>query len=107
MGSEPDAFLAVTERVRALTEDLLLCARMGDWASAAAVEHERRALLPTVCDTAAATGLGECRELLAEILAVDRDIIRLALQHRDELGGQLREMTRGRTALRAYSQNRK
>lgn len=94
-------------RLGELTRELLACARAGDWDTAAAVEHERRALLPTVCDTAAATGLGECRELLTEILAVDRDIIRLALQHRDELGGQLREMTRGRTALRAYSQNRK
>lgn len=94
-------------RVLELTQELLARARAGDWDTVAAVEQERRALLPVVCDAATATRFGEYRELLTEILAVDRDIIRLALQHRDELGGQLREMTRGRTALRAYSQNRK
>ncbi|MBZ0072868.1 MAG: flagellar protein FliT [Gammaproteobacteria bacterium] len=94
-------------RLHGLTRDLLARARAGDWEAVAVVEHERRPVLQAVCTALAPHGAGTYEALLTEILAADREVIQLAQQHRDELGGQLREMGHGRNAVRAYGQHRR
>lgn len=94
-------------RLRGLTQDLLGCAHSGDWDAAVAIETERRPLLYSVySDVAPGTHI-QHRALLEEILAADREIMQLAQQRRDELGGLLRQVGHGRSALKAYDDNRR
>ena len=94
-------------RLRDLTEELLSQARSGDWDAAVIVENERRPLLYKVFGEVAPGTHVQHRALLNEILTVDREIMQLAQQRRDELGGMLRQVGNGRAALKAYDDNRR
>ncbi|MFN2308630.1 MAG: flagellar protein FliT [Gammaproteobacteria bacterium] len=94
-------------RLRALTQALLGSAESGDWDAVARVEGERRGLLYAVFGTDGSGAQAGRQALLNEILSADRQIVRLAQQHRDELGGLLRQVGHGRTVLKAYDDNRR
>lgn len=94
------------ERLRAMTRELLGRARSGDWDAAVDIESERRPLLYSVFGGVAPGTHVQHRDLLNEILAADREIMLLAQQRRDELGGLLRQVGVGQSALKAYDSNR-
>lgn len=96
---------AGSERLRALTQELLACARRGDWEKASGLEVERRPGLYRVFGGMALGINVQHQTLLTEVLAADREILRLAQQRRAELGGLLQQVNQGRTALRAYESN--
>ena len=91
--------------LRTLTRDLLNSARRGDWDTATHLETQRRPLLYRVFGEVAPGSHVQHQTLLHEILDVDREIMRLAQQHREELGGLLRQVGHGRVALKAYGSN--
>lgn len=93
-------------RLRDLTRDLLERAQSGDWDAAVDIETERRPLLYAVFGDVAPGTHVRHRDLLDEILSADREIMQLARQRRDELGGLLRQVGQGRTALKAYDDHR-
>lgn len=92
-------------RLRALTQELLGCAQCGDWDAAVAIETERRPLLYSVFGAVTPGTHVQHQALLNEILSADREIMQLAQQRRDELGGHLRQVGHGRSALKAYDDN--
>lgn len=94
-------------RLRGLTEDLLDRAQSGDWDTVVAIEAERRPLLYSVFGAVAPGQHVQHQALLNEILTANREIMRLAQSRRDELGGQLRQLGKGRNALKAYGDNRR
>lgn len=94
------------ERLRGLTRELLKCAESGDWDGAVAIETERRPLLYSVFSEVAPGTHLQRQALLNEILVADREIMQLAQRHREELGGLLRQVGQGRSALKAYGDNR-
>lgn len=94
------------EQLQALTGALLAAAKSGDWDKAAALEGERRPLLYRVFGEPAPGTQTQQLKLLRTILSADREIMELAQQRREELGGMLRQVGQGRTALRAYESNR-
>ena len=91
------------EQLRRLTQEILDCARKGDWDNAILIEVDRRPLLQAVF------GVGTpdigLKPLLQEILAADREVMTLTQLRHDELAGSVRQVGRGRTALRAYEVN--
>lgn len=95
------------DRLRSLTRDLLERARSGDWDAAVDIETERRPLLYEVFGDVAPGTHVRHRDLLKEILAADQEIMLLAQQRRDELGGLLRQVGVGKSALKAYDSNRR
>jgi hypothetical protein len=95
------------ERLRGLTQDLLERAQSGDWDGAVALESERRPLLYSVFGDVAPGTHSRHQSLLSEILTADREIMQLAQQRRDEVGGLLRQVGHGRSALKAYDGNRR
>ena len=94
------------EHLQALTRALLAAAESGEWDTAAALEGERRPLLYRVFGEVAFGKHTQHLELLSTILSADREIMELAQQRHEELGGLLRQVGQGRTALRAYESNR-
>lgn len=94
-------------RLRTLTQDLLDRALSGDWDAAVDIETERRPLLYAVFGEVAPGTHVQHRALLNEILTADREIMQLAQQRRDELGSVLRQVGHGRSALKAYDDNRR
>lgn len=91
--------------LKALTRNLLDSAHAGDWETATRLEETRRPLLYRVFGEVAPGSHVQHQALLHEILNADREIMRLAQQHREELGGLLRQVGHGRSALRAYESN--
>ena len=89
------------EQALELTRRRLENARAGDWQPVICAEAERRLLLEQAFAT---------RDLLDEALAakvrqlldLDRDLIEASTRARDELGGELGQITRGNRASQAY-----
>ena len=92
-------------RLRALTQQLLESARVGEWEIAADIETERRPLLYAVFGQVEQGTHVRHRALLNEILAADREIIERAQSCREELAGMLRRTGTGRAAVKAYGAN--
>ena len=101
--SQAESGVQATDQLRRLTQEILDCARKGDWDNAIKIEADRRPLLQVVF--AATTPDPKLKPLLEEILAVDQEIVTLTQHRHDELAGQVRQVGRGRTALRAYERN--
>lgn len=99
-----EKFRECVTRLRALTQQLLDCARAEAWEETANIETIRRPLLYYVFGK---EGLGRhYPELLSEILETDREIMTLAQQRRDALADILLQTGQGRAAMKAYSSNR-
>lgn len=92
-------------RVRDLSLQLRRCAQAGEWDAVVDIEANRRPLLYRVFDKSALGIHGQYRELLKEILEVDREIMALALQRQSELAEWLHQAGQGRAALKAYGKN--
>lgn len=92
-------------KLRALTQQLLDCARAEAWEEAVDIESVRRPLLYDVFGQVPGGAHARHRALLNEILDADREIIGLAQQRRTELADLLRQTGQGRAALKAYGSN--
>lgn len=93
--------------LKSLTRELLNSARAGEWDNTTLLETERRPLLYQVFGAVSAGQHVQHHALLQEILGADREIMQLAEQRRDELGGLLQQVGHGRSALKAYESNRR
>lgn len=94
------------ERLKALSRALLASARDGEWETAASLEAERRPLLYRIFGEIPPGTHLQHQTLLNEVLLADRKIMDLAKQRQGELGSMLRQVGQGRSALRAYENNR-
>lgn len=93
-------------QLRALTRELLLKAKAGDWDTVVALESERRPLLYRLFGAAVAPAeQPHYRALIGEILSTDRELTQLAQQRREELAGALRKIGAGRSGCQAYVAN--
>ena len=89
------------------TQQLLSLAQAGDWDAVTQLESQRRPLLRNTFDPASAQMQSEpYQRALREILDADRAVMALAAQRRDDLREQLQSVGQGRSAVRAYGQNR-
>lgn len=93
------------DMLMSLTQDLLRSARAADWDATTQLEADRRPLLYQIFGAVTPGKHIRYRSLLQEILSVDREIMQLAQQRRDELAGLLHQVGHGRTALKAYESN--
>lgn len=93
------------DMLMSLTQDLLRSARAADWDETTQLEAARRPLLYQIFGAVKPGKHIRYRALLQEILSVDREIMLLAQQRRDELAGLLHQVGHGRTALKAYESN--
>lgn len=93
------------DMLMSLTQDLLRSARAADWDATTQLEAERRPLLYQVFGSVTPGKHIRYHSLLQEILSVDREIMQLAQQRRDELASLLHQVGHGRTALKAYESN--
>lgn len=100
---EPD--LEKIVHLRMLTQQLLECAKAGEWEDAAEIESTRRPVLYSVFGQVGQGTHTHHRSLLNEILAADREIIARAQQRQAELADLLRQASQGRAALKAYGSN--
>lgn len=93
------------DMLMSLSHNLLHCARAGDWDATTQLEAERRPLLYQIFGAVTRGKHIRYHTLLQDILSVDREIMQLAQQRRDELAGLLHQVGQGRTALKAYESN--
>lgn len=90
-----------------LTRKMRDAARVGDWESLTAWEGMRRALLdrrfeglpPSPGDTAENQSL---HTLVLDILDIDREVLALSIQARNEAETVLSQIRAGKAAMRAY-----
>ncbi|WPL18572.1 Flagellar protein FliT [Thiorhodovibrio winogradskyi] len=90
------------ERVMTLTRDLLERAQAGDWEDFPERQARRDAALHALLDPEPRLPAERLREPLAELQAMDRQLIALTESQRDRLQQELLQLMRGRKSARAY-----
>ncbi len=87
------------ERAVALTRMMVLAARAADWKRVSDLEEQRRAV---VLEGAAGESLAWPGEAIAEVLALNQQVLSIATRDKGEHQRQLRELARGKQAKAAY-----
>lgn len=94
------------EQLLALTETLHARAEAGDWEAVEQDATRQRRWLENWFAAHAATGLtSPQRQLLEQILDLNRRAGELAQRNRDRLGTDLHDLKRGRSGTAAYAAN--
>ena len=84
------------------------CAQAGDWDAVVNLERERKPLLYAVFNAPSLLQLPQQRDaLINSILEADHEVVQLAKQHQEKLGGLLRQTGQGRSVVVAYDSNRR
>ncbi|RRQ20928.1 flagellar protein FliT [Thiohalobacter thiocyanaticus] len=94
------------EQLLTLTETLHARAEAGDWEAVEQNGTRQRRRLEGWFAAHAATGLTQPqRQLLEQILDLNRRVGELAQRNRDRLGADLHDLRRGRSGAAAYAAN--
>ena len=99
-GPDPET----VESVRGLSREMLAAAEAERWEDLAELEQRRRPLVHEAFDETpeepeAARAVAAA---IQEIMAIDQRVAELAGQARDSIAGELRGLSKGRQAARAY-----
>ena len=78
-------------------------ARENDWSKVDTLDHERRRLTSSL-QRGQSVGASE-RQQIEEILSLNREVLALCEQARDEAGEQLRSLNSGKIGCAAYQAN--
>jgi hypothetical protein len=88
----------------ATTEAMLDCARGEQWEAVLALGPRHAEVIGRLRADAATLRDPESEPGLRRLEAMTRDLAGLVASHRDDLGGSLRQLHKGRRAARAYGQ---
>ena len=85
-------------------QGMAVAARQSDWPKVDTLDHERRRLTSALQRGRSISS--QERERINEILKLDKEVIELCSQAREEAGEQLRTLNSGRKGCAAYQANK-
>lgn len=94
------------QEIEQLSQTMLAKARAGEWDALAGLEQQRRELLEEYFGKSPAIGMEQSvADSIHKLLAIDKAILELTHTMREEMHTQMQQLSTGRRAHHAYSEN--
>jgi len=104
--NNPTAYEQKLSEILTISQTMLAHARRGEWPELTQIEKRRGKLLEDFFSQTITPEMASIiEEVIRQVMDVDKEVIALGEEMQKQMGKDLREIGKGKTATRAYTEN--